>query len=73
MIPGIVGRFPATELSVPHIGWNGVRSLRPELSALLPPDGESKLYFVHSYRAAVTDANQDWVSAVTDYGAPFIA
>lgn len=86
VIPGTISRFKGAMSAVPQIGWNGVSPWRA--SPLLgdtdaacrawsaPADGASpsKLYYVHSFRAEVTDANRDWVLASTDYdGAPFIA
>ena len=79
IIPGQVGRFPAGELSVPHIGWNGVRwpagrdgtSSTPLASSQLSID--SKLYFVHSYRVASAPETAEWELMLTDYGSPFVA
>jgi glutamine amidotransferase/cyclase len=71
LIPGIVGRFKPGKLSVPHMGWNGVRLERA--SPLFEGYGGDKLYFVHSYRALRSDANADWVLAVTDYGEEFVS
>lgn len=31
------------------------------------------MYFVHSYRANVTEDNKDWVLATSDYGGEFVA
>lgn len=74
VIPGCVARFTTSpEYSVPHIGWNGVR-LHAASPALAHISSASKLYFVHSYRAAVTPENAQWVAATTDYGdGPFIS
>jgi len=87
VIPGTISRFEGRSAAVPQIGWNGLSPWRS--SPLLGVDeaacrawsaaddtGASgkKLYFVHSFRAAVTDANREWVVATTDYdGSPFIA
>jgi glutamine amidotransferase/cyclase len=71
LIPGMVRRFDAGELSVPHMGWNGVRLERD--SALLAGYEREKLYFVHSYRASPEEANADWVLGTTDYGDTFIS
>jgi glutamine amidotransferase/cyclase len=71
LIPGFVQRFPNTALSVPHIGWNGVRCRQQ--SELLAAINNDKVYFVHSYYASLTEANQHWVLAETDYGEPFIS
>lgn len=71
LIPGQIRRFDASNLSVPHMGWNGVRVLRP--SPLFADYGGEKLYFVHSYRAMPGPENADWVLATTDYGDPFVS
>jgi len=71
LIPGRVQRFDTTELSVPHIGWNGLALARP--SPLFPDYAGEKLYFVHSYRALPEPASQDWVLASTDYGGRFLS
>ena len=74
VIPGKVTRFDEAAVeSIPHMGWNGARMIRPGSSTLL--DGmldeqgfTDKLYFVHSYRAMLTPENADWVLTQTDYG-----
>jgi imidazole glycerol-phosphate synthase subunit HisH len=65
VIPGRVERFPeASELPVPHMGWNQVKPLRDH-----PVITEGYFYFVHGYRpTAVPDAF--WL-ARTDYGESF--
>jgi glutamine amidotransferase/cyclase len=47
VLPGCVKRFD-TNLSVPHIGWNGIRikQASPLFNGL---DGNERFYFVHSY------------------------
>jgi glutamine amidotransferase/cyclase len=68
IIPGAVTLFPSSPtLSVPHIGWNGVSVHKPS-PALAGVAPGAKVYFVHSYRAPVTDANAAWVLTTTDYG-----
>jgi glutamine amidotransferase/cyclase len=71
IIPGQVRRFDDRRLSVPHIGWNGVHIHKG--STLLDEYGGEKLYFVHSYRAALEEANRDWVLTTSDYGDRFIS
>jgi glutamine amidotransferase/cyclase len=71
LIPGQVRRFRGAGLSVPHMGWNGLR-LRHG-SQLLERCHGQKLYFVHSYHAERTAENADWVLAETDYGEPFVS
>jgi len=57
IVPGRVQRFrpadPATK--VPHMGWNGVRQLRPH-PLFEGIEDESEFYFVHSYYPAPADA-----------------
>ena len=71
VIPGLVQRFPAGALSVPHMGWNGLRIFRD--TALLQGTDSDKFYFVHSYRALHTSENTDWVLSETDYGSSFVS
>lgn len=71
LIPGVIRRFDAAGLAVPHMGWNGVRPRHD--SPLLAGYGGEKLYFVHSYRALPEAANADWVLAMTDYGGEFVS
>lgn len=68
-IQGRVQRFN-TQLSVPHIGWNGLRVQKP--SRLFQGfAGQEKVYFVHSYH--VVPENQEVVLSYTDYGGPFVS
>jgi imidazole glycerol-phosphate synthase len=71
LIPGQIRKFSGAQLSVPHMGWNGVRVARP--SPLFADYEGDKLYFVHSYRAVPGPENVDWVLATTDYGDPFVS
>lgn len=71
IIPGTVGRFATPGLSVPQIGWNGV-NCRQE-SCLFDGYQQEKLYFVHSYRAMPSAANQDFILTTTNYGDEFIS
>ncbi|KAH9313735.1 hypothetical protein KI387_022362, partial [Taxus chinensis] len=72
LIPGAVGRFDSsTGLRVPHIGWNGLQLQKS--SAILEGVKGHHVYFVHSYRAMPSDANNEWVSATCNYGQGFIA
>jgi glutamine amidotransferase/cyclase len=66
-IPGQVKRFK-TDLSVPHIGWNGIVCHQPSIlwNGL---EGQEKLYFVHSYHP-VPD-KKDAILCTTDYGYRF--
>ncbi len=71
LIPGLIRRFDDPTLSVPHMGWNGVRVERP--SPLFADYQGEKFYFVHSYRAEPGPQNADWRLATTDYGRPFLS
>lgn len=71
LIPGTIRRFDASALSVPHMGWNGIRIEQD--SPLLEGYRGEKLYFVHSYCARREPANSDWVLALTDYGGEFVS
>ncbi|WP_417910719.1 imidazole glycerol phosphate synthase subunit HisF [Candidatus Electronema sp. PJ] len=66
-LPGRVRRFQG-DLSVPHIGWNGIRAQQP--SRLLHGfSGLEKFYFVHSYYAEADNPLD--VLTSTDYGCAF--
>lgn len=71
IIPGMVQRFSEPGLSIPQIGWNGIRLLKR--SPLFEGYNGEKLYFVHSYRAVQNTDNQDWVLTTTTYGGEFIS
>ncbi len=71
LIPGLVRRFAQGKLSVPHMGWNGVRVECP--SPLFADYRGEKLYFVHSYHAAPGPENAQWHLATTDYGTRFLS
>ena len=70
ILPGKVLRFPVGVLSVPQIGWNGLR-LHKHSSLFSQYNGE-KLYFVHSYHVPL-DSKNDWTLATTDYGVEFVS
>lgn len=70
VLPGQVLRFPDTDLSVPQIGWNGIK-LHKDSPLFKNYNGE-KLYFVHSYHAPITNL-RDWTLATTDYGREFVS
>jgi glutamine amidotransferase/cyclase len=71
VIKGQVRRFSNKSLSVPQIGWNGIKIRKP--SPLLAGFKAEKLYFVHSYRAAIEAGNEEWVLTTTNYGEEFIS
>jgi glutamine amidotransferase/cyclase len=69
LLRGRVRRFQ-TDLSVPHIGWNGwVPHRASRLFAGLC--GEEKVYFVHSYHVVPED--ESVVLTTTDYGQRFVS
>ena len=72
IIPGMVRKFDAPDLIVPHIGWNTLDVKKN--SGLLKdvPPGD-RLYFVHSFRATPEPSNEDWILATCDYGGEFVA
>lgn len=71
IIPGVVGKFDEKARSVPQIGWNGLNIRKA--SPLFNGYGGEKFYFVHSYRAMATAANNEWLLTTTDYGDEFIS
>ncbi|MBU0675267.1 MAG: imidazole glycerol phosphate synthase subunit HisF [Proteobacteria bacterium] len=71
VIPGMVGKFDEKRMSVPQIGWNGINIRRK--SSLFDGFENQKLYFVHSFRAAMTPENREWVLTTTDYGEEFVS
>ncbi len=66
---GYVKRFDHG-LSVPHIGWNGLKPAKPSpiFNGLT---GEEKFYFVHSYHVVPEDAAI--ILTTTDYGYEFVS
>ena len=60
---------PGERLSVPHMGWNGLR-LTKHASIANDYDASrgDKVYFVHSFRVLPSAANKADILAVTDYG-----
>lgn len=69
LLAGQVRRFKV-ELSIPHIGWNGLNARKPS-RLLRGLRGDEKFYFVHSYH--VVPADQDVILTMTDYGYPFVS
>lgn len=68
-IPGQVKRFDSG-LSVPHIGWNGVKVKQPS-TIFSGFQGDEKVYFVHSYHVAPRDDKV--VLTTTNYGYEFVS
>ena len=54
LLPGQVPRFPASDLKIPHMGWNEVMQDRPHALWNSIPD-RSRFYFVHSYYPQPSD------------------
>jgi len=69
LIPGYVQKFDIG-LSVPHIGWNGIKIRKPSriFNGLY---GNEKFYFVHSYHVVPEDDSV--VLTTTDYGIEFVS
>lgn len=67
---GVVRRFPAGPLKVPHMGWNtlAVRADDPLYDGLA---AHPSFYFVHSFFP--DPADRSLVSATCEYGIPFAA
>jgi len=68
-IPGLVKRFDI-DLSVPHIGWNGLNISKPS-RIFTGFGGDEKFYFVHSYHVVPEDDRV--VLTTTDYGREFVS
>jgi glutamine amidotransferase/cyclase len=69
ILKGSVRRF-ATELAVPHIGWNGVR-IQQRSRIFNGFSGDEKFYFVHSYHIIAEDDHVHLTT--TDYGYEFVS
>ena len=69
IIPGCVKRFDIN-LSVPHIGWNGLNIKRPS-GIFNGLRGDEKFYFVHSFY--VKPDNDDVVLSTTNYDVEFVS
>lgn len=71
ILKGQVKRFPSSELSVPQIGWNGIKLQKS--CSMFRDYQEEKLYFVHSYHGCVEDVPDQWLLATSDYGVEFVS
>ncbi|MBW1754201.1 MAG: imidazole glycerol phosphate synthase subunit HisH, partial [Deltaproteobacteria bacterium] len=69
LIAGHVKRFDI-DLSVPHIGWNGINIKKPSpiFNGL---GGDEKFYFVHSFYVAPED--DAVILTTTNYGLEFVS
>ena len=68
-IRGTVRRF-RIDLSVPHIGWNGLKPRQPS-PIFKDIKGTEKVYFVHSYHVVPEDPSV--ILTTTDYGYEFVS
>jgi len=68
-IPGVVKRFNI-DLSVPHIGWNGI-NIKKASRLFNGLRGDEKFYFVHSFYVAPEDDSVILTS--TNYGLEFVS
>ena len=68
LLKGRVSQLP-TDVKLPHMGWNQVRSLR-ESRLLKDISPEAYFYFAHSYAAPAAGRES---SAVCGYGRDFVA
>jgi glutamine amidotransferase/cyclase len=69
IIPGRVKKFDI-DLSVPHIGWNGL-NIKTASRIFNGLRGDEKFYFVHSFY--VEPENDDVVLTTTDYDVEFVS
>jgi len=69
IIPGRVTRFPASELKVPHMGWNSL-IIKKNIPLLNGIENGSFVYFVHSFHVTTDEKHE---VAMCDYGLSFPA
>ncbi len=69
VLKGSVGRF-SNDLSVPQIGWNGVR-IKKTSKLFNGFQGNEKFYFVHSYHVIADEP--EIILTTTDYGVEFVS
>ncbi|GLV56269.1 imidazole glycerol phosphate synthase subunit HisH [Dictyobacter sp. S3.2.2.5] len=65
---GSVRRIPHGP-KIPHMGWNQIQTLQPDLPIFAGLPADAYFYFAHSYYVEPQD--QTGVAAVTDYGSPY--
>ncbi len=69
LLEGTVERFDDSQVKVPHVGWNAVRSVQDASADLFRGIPQSSsFYFVHSFFAPSRSAAS---VAHSDYGGPF--
>ncbi len=71
ILPGQVKRFTESGLSVPQIGWNGIKQHKE--CSLFANYHDEKVYFVHSYHVPTKIVSQEWLLTTTDYGTEFVS
>ncbi len=71
VIKGYVRIFKNHSISIPHIGWNGIRQRKA--SRLFSGYEGEKLYFVHSYHPIPDENDSEWILTTTDYGGEFVS
>ncbi len=69
LLSGYVKRFDI-DLSVPHIGWNGI-NIRKQSSVFNGLHGDEKFYFVHSFYVVPKDDSV--ILTTTNYGLEFVS
>ncbi len=69
IIPGKVVRFPASDLKVPHMGWNSL-IIKKSIPLLKDIKSGTFVYFVHSY---YVNTDGKYEAALCDYGIEFPA
>jgi imidazole glycerol-phosphate synthase subunit HisH len=65
---GAVRRIPHGP-KIPHMGWNQVRALDPDLPIFADIPQDAYFYFAHSYYVEPQD--QQGVAGLTEYGSPY--
>jgi glutamine amidotransferase len=68
IVPGTISQLDPDKSKVPHMGWNTVRVISPNLLTD-GMSGEQYFYFAHSFVAGVNGVT----TAVADCGVPFAA
>ena len=68
LFQGEVRRIPRGP-KIPHMGWNQVKPLQPDLPIFAAIPANTYFYFAHSYY--VEPQNSQGVAAVTEYGSPY--
>lgn len=72
LIPGTIRRLEPTDSRerVPHVGWNEVHQVAPDLPLFTGVDDKLDFYFVHSYHF---QCEPDYILARTPYCGGFIS